>query len=91
VVYTTKATLRTSTEVVCELPDSPLVTNDNNDNTIIKGRHYWSIEISNDGERYQGGRKLLVWDSKCLSCNNDNSCIVKVCILSILSFVGCKY
>ncbi|KAK2142139.1 hypothetical protein LSH36_993g00047 [Paralvinella palmiformis] len=76
-VYKTKATLRTWTELVCELPDSQLVTNDNNENRIIGARHYWSVAISNDGERYTGGMKLLVWDSKCLNCTTRNSCIVK--------------
>ena len=79
-VYYTEAGLVSSGEVLCGLPMSPL------DAGSTDASYLWRVSISNDNATFSDEITVLVYDSRCLSCDHVSySCTVKVSPVSSLS------
>ena len=59
-------------EVECPLPPSPL------SNTSDSAVYTWNISVTNDGQNYSNLLQFTVYDSKCLDCDCDGRCQIKV-------------
>jgi len=72
VEFFTPARLASSEEVQCSFPVSPL------DPESTQAKYLWQVSISNDNVTFSNIVEVLVFDSKCLDCDETGDCTIKV-------------
>ena len=77
-VFYTRARLGSAFEVQCELPFDIL------DLSIQWSSIRWLISVSNDNITFSDEQALFVFDSKCLICDDNDTCIQKVFYIVLL-------
>ena len=82
-IFYTTATLASPGEVQCEFPTSPLDPT----STSTVSSYLWYVSISNDNATFSNELSVLVYDSRCLDCQESGLCTHKVGRLIVIYIV----